>query len=179
MIIFDYSTLADDSHRRHFIEKPWDECNKCYTLLKNGSQYPEGCKCGRNPFTWEENYAAYYAAAKDDKPLEATINIYQKLRDPDPLPYELWIDIPKKYEEQNRSFLVSNWLEKHIPGGFYRIRMRPDGDTTTWHELKEKWFQELSGPLRQRDPEMAFERSGSPMIEIWEKYGVPVMEIHL
>ena len=60
-----------------------------------------------------------------------------------------------------------------------KFRFRPDGDTTPWHTLKEMWFQELTGPLRQRDPEMAFERSGSPMIEVWKKYGVPVMEVHI
>lgn len=180
MIVFSFECLADDSHRRHFIECP---LNRCLTPYRDCIC----CKCEKRN-TWQPDYAAYYAAAKDDKPIEATITIWNQWEVDlalDKEPFQIWCDVPLSYANNVCASI------NHITGFDARyMRFRPDGDTTPWHELKEKWVQEYlkypelpSHPddkiyTRNDKPQIAFERSGSPMIEVWKKYGVPVFEVH-
>lgn len=181
MIIFDYATLACDSHRQHFIEIPWDQCIKCYDLLirrnpLDDTEFPS-CECGRNPFTWEQDWKAYYREAVNDKPIKLILEMCATLREN--FDFEIWIDIPYIYQHGIETFL-ENYLK--VFRDFYKIKMRPEGDATPWHEIKEKWIADTIIETKCCNKvaiEMALERSGSPMIEIWKKYGVPVFEVHV
>lgn len=193
MIIFDYACLADDSHRRHFIDPTHrDDCVLwvCNTT-KETWLYRDGWSDQKTRKKFQPDYAAYYAAAKDDKPIEATLQIFHSLIFNAGIEFQVWCDIPVTYRGQIEEKLKRTYLDEFITG---EISMRPDGDTTPWHELKEKWLKEMTkwpelpgkpslkdGEIFYRGdkPEMAFERSGSPMIEIWKKYGVPVFEVHI
>lgn len=130
---------------------------------------------------WKPDYAAYYAAADKDEPNESVLRIIRLILKT-PIKFNIWCDLPNTMDITDELF---SWFNEHIScDGDYdyilddQIKLRPDGDTTPWHELKEKWFYEITGYLRQRDPKMAFEPSGSPMIETWKKYGVPCLEVH-
>lgn len=183
MIIFDYSILADDSHRRHFIDPyfnidvMWWSDQECFS---------SECDCGnwvKDNLPWQPDYAAYYAQADKDVPITSSIHIFDKLMW---LPNNLliWCDHPLINE-----IVIRKWTNKWVvyPPAIH-LKMRPDGDTTPWHELKEKWIQDHLSPAKCENSgivyskvniEMAFERAGSPMIEVWKKYGVPVMEVHI
>lgn len=188
MIIFDYATLADDSHRRHFIDP---------RLHNNLIYLPPGISSSMKPWgwyskddvLWQPDYASYYREAKDDKPIEATLSIHGRFWIGErPLHTIIWCDLEKKYREQVYEWLLDNWYiglfenEKESFKG--TIRMRPDGDTTPWHELKYKWVKEMSvkgdtiyGINTIFD--MTFESEGSSMTKIWKKHGVPVFEVHI
>lgn len=132
----------------------------------------------------------YETLADADKhvPIESTIKICNLLRKNNSV--EIWSDLPASHMNQLmlklRKYLPINKL---IPS--LHLRGREMGDTTPWHELKEKWLLEhMKWPElpaapsdktfhRNDKPEMVFERSGSLAIDIWKKYGVPVMEVHV
>jgi len=185
MIIFDYATLADDSHRRHFID-PWltsgnYQCTfSCDKRMKVGQWYDS------NEKEWLPNWEAYYAAADKDVPIEATLGILTRyIRSENQKPTEIWCDIPEKYRSIVMEWIQSNWFiglfSFEIPALSQCIKMRPNGDTTPWHELKEKWITEIIGKafMEKKHPvEMVFERSGSRAIEMWKRYGVTVLEVH-
>lgn len=205
MIIFDYATLADDSHRRYLIDpnhnenywndrELWDftcQADGWYDRWKNK-------KTGKQDF--KPDYAAYYAAAKDDTPIKCIDKLLEYLKTETPenlsMPFEIWADFPVSMEDKLRTWFYKNSRVY----SWDIIRLRPSGDTTPWHELKEKWILDFLERVPQSDLqvsvtpksaifteilrwknkiEMAFERSGSPMIEVWKKYGVPVMEVHI
>lgn len=189
MIIFDYACLADDSHRRHFIDPTHrDDCVlwMCNTT-KETWLYRDGWSDQKTRKKFQPDYAAYYAAAKDDKPIEATLQIFHSLIFNAGIEFQVWCDIPVTYRGQIEEKLKRTYLDEFITG---EISMRPDGDTTPWHELKKQWIFEkvaqdvLNGKqveitTMKSYVEMAFERSDSPMIEIWKNYGVPVFEVHI
>ncbi len=176
MIIFDLEgTLADPSHRQHFIEKPWDCCNKCYNMLIQGGEAMQ-CKCGRNPFTWEENWAAFFGACDKDKPIEPVIEIldgvYQNT-------VNFWKDVQiwsGRCESMREKTL--KWLEENILwdqlGSKITLKMRPIGDVTPEHKLKELWLEETYEETtwgRKTPIEYVFE--SKPLVTLmWRKHGV-------
>ncbi len=186
MIIFDYATLACDSHRRHFIDPKKMESIKCIVCgdwLRD--PFLDMMKCPVCHKTCEgepPDYASYYAAAQHDKPIEATIKLFESYLVPclsGVGDVEIWIDLPYEYQHK-----IEIWLENHIISERtdYKLKMRPDGDTTPWHELKKKWLDDTYEDTKwgRKSPiEMAFETAGSPMIDTWKKYGVPCMEVHV
>lgn len=179
MIIFDLRVLADDSHRRHFIDP-----NSINHLINPQGKY-------YNVFTEEvfkPDYAAYYAAADKDEPIKDVIKIFDSLRKRNIL--HVWSDTPH---------INIEFFSKEYDLHRFQVRERPDGDTTPWHELKKRWILEnmqvvkgskvavemtprhlkIDETLEWKNKiELAFEPAGSPMIPIWKKYGVTVMEVH-
>jgi hypothetical protein len=168
MIIFDYATLADDSHRRHLIKRP-------PMMIANPDPLEHPIVYNEEYLKFIPDYESYYREAANDKSIKIVCEIYNRLYEYN-IDFEIWADIPESYREQTKK-----WLEN---AGSYdelamcKLRMRPDGDTTPWHELKEKWLKQ-DDALALASIEMAFEPTGSPMIPIWKKYWVPVMEVHV
>jgi len=186
MIIFDYATLACNKHRRHFIEhKGYSKWNNTPT---NTDYYTDGVHGPK--VDWLPDYESYYAAAGEDRPIEAIVNLWaNEISLGGSGTHQIWCDISYIYAAD-----IHEWLDKNLldfkP---QQLRMRPDGDTTPWHELKEKWLNEMiewpkleaatqenmkNVYTRGNKPEMAFEPESSPMIETWKKYGVTCFEVH-
>ena len=109
---------------------------------------------------------------------EATLWILTSLlqRDSD---VEIWID--------SHDISYIKFLKKEL--SFFndevKIRMRPDGYTTPWHEIKEKWISEhidhmvdSETIIWKNEIEMAFEPAGSQALHAWKHYGVTCLEVH-
>ena len=133
MIIFDIETLADDSHRRHFIENP-------------RKSYPADN-------LWEPEYESYYAACDKDDPIEQVISIWNDQISLGAMGVnQIWCNIEEIHREK-----VENWLNKNLLCfESHQLKMRPIGDKTPWHELKDRWANECKDNIDfvfDKDPE--------------------------
>ena len=139
MIIFDLDSLANNEHRRHFIEKPWDCCNKCYTMLKVGYEYPEGCECGRNPFTWKEDYKAYNEACDKDEPIREVNDIYYTINYAGRDEIFIWSSRNIYFKVNTETWLTNNdiYCDENV------LKMRPIDDNSPQEQLFERWLDEL------------------------------------
>ncbi len=161
MIVFDLSALADDSHRRHFIDPDHYE-NEAFIKALG----------------WEPDYASYYAACDQDKVVESITKILEKLSQSYHI--EVWSDACESVRNK-----LEEWIKKHIQP-FYKfdaIKMRPIGDDRPTHLLFGQWLDEYmsyptlllmekSAEIRRNDlPEMAF--SADPdVIAMFRRRGV-------
>ena len=158
MIIFDIETLADDSHRRHFIENP-------------RKSYPADN-------LWEPEYESYYAACDKDDPIEQVISIWNDQISLGAMGVnQIWCNIEEIHREK-----VENWLNKNLLCfESHQLKMRPIGDNTPDDELKERWLDELicSNPVGwgyMRHPiDFVFD-SDPKSIEMWRRRGIFVFD---
>jgi len=104
MIVFDLSTLADDSHRRHFIQAPEDYCERCYIYLVDPESIKNPlhvCSCGRQPGIWRQNFQAYYDAMDKDEPIKAVLDVFTRLSQDVPFNYiQIWSPQPEFFCEK-------------------------------------------------------------------------------
>ncbi len=162
MILFDIDTLADDSHRRHFIDpsknpnfkRRWD-CT-LEEFLENRmipEEYiPVGTtkdECLNNTHElFKPNWPAFYEACSDDRAIQAVIEILEKLSQNHHV--EIWSGNCESVRER-----TEQWIKKHIQPFFKleRLKMRPIGDARPLWELKEMWVGEL---MQQYQPKYRY-----------------------
>lgn len=174
MIIFDLDgTLADCEHRRHLIQKPWDFCYNCYMLLKNAEKHSEFDACGmckRNPFTWKEDWQAFYESCDQDKPIEPAIKVfYGLLETRDFSQMEIWSGRCESVRHKTESWLINNALPLGI-----NLKMRPIGDYTPDDVLKEKWLDEAIA--KGKTINFVFD-DRKKVVEMWQRRGIFVFDV--
>lgn len=144
MIIFDLDTLADDSHRRHFIDPIKAGCIQWVNLENGKSYYGKGYKDGVfNEF--QPDYQAYWEACGDDKPIWPTIQVFEefKLRK---WPTQIWSTRCESLKEVILSW-IKNWICCSFNDSF--LKMRPIGNTDTEDTLKWRWLDDhVSGAYK-------------------------------
>ena len=139
MIIFGLDgVLADIDHRRHFVDeqrvhpdyyrKPCKSCN-------NGSCHmidPQFHKITGKE--WQPDWQAHNAACDKDKPIAATIDALQTME----RFYEvhIWSGRCESVREKSEAWLNDHRIVTRA------LKMRPVGDDTPAHKLKEKWMDE-------------------------------------
>ena len=111
-VVFDLDgTLADDSHRLHFIEGPT-----------------------RNDDAWVN----YYRACVNDKPIDSLCRLFRHLANPlvdRPAVVEIWTGRSEIVRNETNAWLKANRLHT------LRLMMRPDGIYESNEELKAEWLQ--------------------------------------
>jgi hypothetical protein len=170
MIIFDLATLADDTHRRHFID------SKHYknTYLVDGKTYITDGKS--NFYTQDQieafkpNWQAYYDACDKDESIGVTITLINQLLVQEYYDIQIWTG----QNELTKNKIVY-WLkdELDVDEWFYRdcLIMRPIGNTEPDHVLKEKWLDELITTPECTPIEMVFD-SDPESIAMWRRRGI-------
>jgi len=151
IVVFDLDgTLANIEHRLHLIKGP-----------------------GRKD--WDE----FFRQCAKDKPIWPVIATMQAT-----IAAGHWVEIWSGRSEVVR-VETTDWLERHgvLPYdgsrthglplkdtrlGYQRIRMREHRDNTPDHELKAKWFDELTPEWR---PELVFD-DRRRLVEMWRSKGV-------
>lgn len=161
MIIFSLEALSDDSHRRHFIEDPIDSCEACWSALKVGGleetwQCP---RCKQYPAKWKLDWQEYYDACDKDEPVRAVLNNFIHLTQGEPFNHDvqIWSTNCESVREKTLKWLVdlTGYCEDF---GYWnrRLKMRPIGDNSPTHELKERWLKESQDKIDfvfESDPE--------------------------
>lgn len=133
MIIFDLDgTLADCSHRRHFVEL-WNPKNKKYWPSLDVTPEPSFEKA------WRPDWQAFYEACDQDKPINPVIDIFDSLcRTNFKNNIQIWSGRCESVKDK-----TLNWLDRYIDiDNIGDVKMRPIGDNTPDDQLKEKWLDE-------------------------------------
>lgn len=138
MIIFDLDTLADDTHRRHFIEPSINHLRS----VKYDGKYA-------NILTgelWQPDYEAYNAACGDDVPIKYTITILSQFIIYSNYNVEIWSVRCESLKSITLKWLYENWFFNMFTIDIKRldkcIKMRPIGNSDPAHVLKEKWLED-------------------------------------
>jgi phosphoglycolate phosphatase-like HAD superfamily hydrolase len=181
MIIFDLDgTLADCTHRQHFVEAPEDHCNKCYAFLdaKRAQQEPEYvCECGRTPGMWRCDWRAFYEACDKDvpiKPVITTLNCLLYMGNK----IEVWSGRCESVREKTQDWINKNTIfSSKYP---FEIKMRPIGDSTPDDQLKERWLEETyeDTKWRRRTPITMVFDDRPKVVRMWRRRGIFVFDVN-
>lgn len=171
MIIFDLdNVLANIEHRLHFINDPIDECNPCYDALKVGGCDPD-YQCGycmRYPAKWKFDMESYNNECVLDEPILPVIFSCRHFHNTKN-EVQIWTGRCESMREK-----TDEWLEEY---SVYHdvLKMRPVGDNTPLHKLKEQWY-DLHNVHNPRDNiEMVFD-ADPKSIEMWKRRGIFVFD---
>lgn len=148
MIIFNLDgTLADCDHRRHFVEKNHPTnlldiqlSDKDQIIIKRDG-YFEIMNRIDHP-DWQPDWKAFYNECDQDAPIHQTLRIFKTLYLHTNIPIQI---LSGRCESTREKTL--EWFEKTVYSIFRSklneiLKMRPIGDNTPEHELKERWLDE-------------------------------------
>jgi hypothetical protein len=181
MIVFDLDgTLADCSHRRHFIEKP-ENAKRVFTdlvetetgtILKLDYLYPDKSK-------WIPDWKSFYEACDEDEPIQPVIDIYKKIAESwDATSIRIWSGRCDSVRNKTQEWLIKslspismrNW-NKNVWEKC--LKMRPAGDSTPDDELKERWLDEALA--QGKKIEFVFD-DRPKVIRMWRRRGIFVFD---
>ncbi len=198
MIIFDLDgTLADCSHRQHFVKKP-NEDDKNYDRY-----FSPDHECSRerrektilkNKLTgelWKPDWACYHNECDKDIPIEPVIEVaFPELYSGHA---EIWSGRCESVRNKTIEWLKNNvcHTDSHYKEFDWNpiLKMRPIGDSTPDDQLKEKWLDEYfysgsdSCPLRWATHDKCCKKvdyvfdSNPDSIAMWRKRGIFVFDV--
>ena len=144
MIIFDLACLANDEHRRHFIDS---------SSLGTEEQYKNWLR----PFLekkecphWKPDFQAYNEAFVEDEPIRIVLDMFFRLLEEKDEEINVWTNSPECMEEKTEI-----WIKNHLDYQFgsnpyfcwtYSLQMRPIGDMRPQEELFEGWLGKQLSP---------------------------------
>lgn len=159
MIVFDLDgTLADCSHRRHFVIDP----------RVNGEWVEARC--------WESNWQAFYEACDKDILIKPVAEVFLAINyEPYKRNVEIWSGRCESVREK-----TINWIQCNIPefeGMQYIdriLKMRPIGDYTPDDQLKERWLDEAMA--EGKTIEFVID-DRTKVRKMWERRGIFVFDV--
>lgn len=145
MMIFDLDgTLADCSHRRHFVTP--DKAGLMKSLDLNTGKSNLGFFLPNGEFEeWKPDWKAFYEACDLDKPIQPVLDTFIHLTQGEPFNHDvqIWSGRCESVREKTLNWLVN--LTGYCEDKLYwdrRLKMRPFGDYTSNEQLKERWLDE-------------------------------------
>lgn len=164
MIIFDLDgTLACCEHRRHYVQHFGYSCDGSNRKVDH---------CGE-PF--KPNWPAFYAACDQDKPIDPTIEFFESLV------FENYIRLAKEVQiwsgrcESVRE-KTADWLHNTLWGSpSVPLKMRPIGNNTPDHVLKERWLDEAI--VQGKNIDFAID-SDERSVRMWRRRGIFVFDVN-
>jgi hypothetical protein len=166
LYIFDLDgTLADLHHRRHFVERPSTKCYDC-----GGANRRNCAQCSDLDAGFKPNWSAFHAACVYDAPIKPVIELLKNLAlgSGERGQPEIWLWSGRMDTVHNETI---QWLEQydvlHLLDG---IKMRPAGNYTIDHELKQQWFYSMSPEDRARLVCVFDDRN--QVVDMWRRNGV-------
>lgn len=173
MIVFDLSCLSDDSHRRHLIDAPEDNCITCCRTLRYEKENTICTSCKIDPWNWKQDFPAYYEACDGDDifiPVRSILIQYCHRK------IQIWSSNPESVRKKIECWIENNILDNEIERfKNIELKLRPIGDDRPQEELFEHWRHQfiLSDPGKNID--MVFS-SHEPTIAMFRARGVFVFD---
>jgi|ERR1700679_678634 len=147
MIIFNLDgTLADCEHRRHFID-PYKNENLAARYKKDTTDIGFEWFNKETQEIWEPDYSAFYEACDKDEPILPVIMCFEHFVDNfGSERIQIWSGRCESTRQK-----TIEWLDKWVPyfSNKIEIKMRPLGDVTPEHKLKQKWLNEVESAVRK------------------------------
>jgi len=144
MIVFDLSCLSDDSHRRHLIDAPEDNCITCCRTLRYEKENTICTSCKIDPWNWKQDFPAYYEACDKDPDFSCVTQLWNNEISLGMMGnHQIWTDRPESTRD-----LTEKWLNnKLVCFESTQLKMRPIGDDRPQEELFEEWLIDLPSSL--------------------------------
>jgi hypothetical protein len=164
MIIFDLETLADCEYRRHFVDP----------ALHKGKYVFKPCLGWQDVETGKEfipDYKSFYEACHIDSVIVQTCKLFLDLAIDNDI--QIWSGRCESTREK-----TLNWIYHYFHCDGHILKMRPIGDKTPYHELKEKWLDERIDDMGNQavsDIEFVFD-SDPKSIEMFRRRGIFVFD---
>lgn len=150
MIIFDLETLADDSHRRHFVDASKNTDVEWWTNPEHASGDPHKGNWTKNGLPWKPDWQAYHKACEKDEPIQPVIGFLEALIESfckDTIypenEMQIWSTRCESTMEKTLDWLYSNvsGMENFDDNNF--LKLRSVGDDRPGHVIKEEWLREI------------------------------------
>lgn len=141
MIIFDLDgTLADCEHRRHFVD-PLKAFDNRLSKYKIGNDF-ERINLDLNGNAWKPDYQSFNQACDKDQIILPVVFQFYALREKFGAchPIQIWSGRCESVKGK-----TIDWLQRYFTRDIdwvSNLKMRPIGDNTPDHELKERWLDE-------------------------------------
>lgn len=182
MIIFDLDgTLADCSHRRHFV----DPSNRIDYLLGGydgqGNLLPEKEYYNVNSgLKFKPDWKSFYKACDKDLRIESNCRLFEKLWSRNQL--LIWSGRCESVRTKTIEWLYSNININAPPdeGHFDSIlKMRPIGDSTPDDLLKERWLDETYEETKwgRRTPIEFVVDDRPKVLRMWQRRGIFTFDV--
>ncbi len=166
MIIFDLdNALADCEHRRHFVDPSKNPyaMKDIYSLHADGRWWDVAhYEKYHTAIEWKPDWPAFYEACEDDTLILPTWllaeSLFCKNRQ-----YSIWSGRCESVRAKTEKWLDSYDIQ------FCDLKMRPIGDTTPDHVLKERWLDEVVAEGKTID----FVFDDRPkVVRMWQRRGI-------
>jgi len=175
MIIMDLDgTLADCSHRRHFVDPRL--CPEYRQTLHGDGRLSKLFYYDKRGNPFKPDWKAFYEACDQDSPIKPVIETFLSLSyEPSNKDVVIWSGRCESVREKTLLWLEKNILEFECTPSLDRIlKMRPIGDNTPDDQLKEKWLDEALA--EGKEIEMVFD-DRKKVIDMWIRRGVFVFDV--
>lgn len=179
-MIFDLDgTLADCSHRRHFVEPPKvtaEDCNtrdrydKCIWCEKQ-MDMPHAKDCSHIAY-WKPDWDSFFREdlIMQDEPIEATLAFFNVMRIAE-WDFSFLIHICTGRMEKHRK-VTDRWLDEHQI--YYRsLMMRKDDDFREDYIVKEEMLEALGGPERI----LFAVDDRNQTVAMWRRHGITCFQV--
>lgn len=186
MIIFDLDgTLADCSHRRHFVDplapRPGGEdyALSLYSPYLNMEFYHKYANGKRGFFyhdthkRWVPDWQSFYDACDKDTPITQTLNLAGLLSEKGYYAANQDVHIWSGRCESVRK-KTEEWLKPHFIY-YNELKMRPIGDSTPDDELKELWLDEVLAQGKKIDFVVD---DRAKVVRMWRRRGIFVFDVN-
>lgn len=187
MIIFDLDgTLADCSHRRHFVDPRY--CKECKRFLDESIRYDLGWHCyypcdsvthKDDLENFKPDWKRFYEACDEDKPIQPVIDIYKKIAESwDATSIRIWSGRCDSVRNKTQEWLIKSLspisMRKWNKNVWEKcLKMRPAGDSTPDDIIKERWLDEALAQGKKID----FVFDDRPkVIRMWRRRGIFVFD---
>ncbi|MGA0610034.1 hypothetical protein [Caldimonas sp. KR1-144] len=148
LYIFDLDgTLADITHRRHFVD-------------------------GTGP---EKSWPKFFAACVDDKPIPAVIRTMAAVWAGSLTSVWIWSGRSDEVEQETREWLIEHTIFGDPDAESIQLKMRRAGDYTPDEVLKQSWLDALSPEDRSRIVAVFDDRDR--VVEMWRRNGIPCFQV--
>lgn len=175
MIIFDLDCLADDSHRRHFIDPKYNEKiihgippyqrNSNFIILRDYNK-----DTGE---IFKPDYKSYYEACNKDKPIKPVVYLWNQDEVSLALErssYVIWTSRCESIRNKTIHWLDDNIYTARIEDYEHLLKMRPAHNTESQEKLFESWLNDCTEEI-----EFVFSRH-KPTIDMFRRRGIFVFD---
>lgn len=183
MIIFDLDgTLADCSHRQHFVDpsKNPDAVHGIPPIQPRGKEIGISILRDYNKSTgliWKPDWKSFFEACDKDIPIQPVVDTFIHLTQGEPFNHDvqIWSGRCESVREKTLKWLTN--LTGYLEDYQYwdrRLKMRPIGDSTPDYMLKERWLDERiddMGYQMVHDIDFVFD-DRPKVVRMWRRRGI-------
>lgn len=178
MIIFDLDgTIADNEHRRHFVDPNIAYEKGLVAVGKGTKANPIKWVWKDSNKKWTPNWQEYEKACTKDRPIRQVIDLLSFILRTSKEDVCIWSGRSEAVRHE-----TERWLFEHVPlmSWVQALKLRPLGDSTPDDILKEQWLDERIDDMgNQAMSDIFFVVDDRPkVVRMWRRRGIFVFDVN-